>query len=37
MASLRPGNLEAFARVPGVGAAKLRDYGEVFVEEIGRP
>ncbi len=34
MARLRPTSTESFAEVRGVGVAKLRDYGEVFLEAI---
>ncbi|QDU55171.1 DNA helicase RecQ [Aeoliella mucimassa] len=34
MARRRPTSEEAFARVRGVGAAKLRDYGQVFIGAI---
>lgn len=34
MARRRPTSIENFARVKGVGAAKLRDYGEAFLEAI---
>ncbi len=34
MAASRPGTLEAFARVPGVGQAKLAAYGATFTEAI---
>ncbi|HEY4134537.1 MAG TPA: DNA helicase RecQ [Alphaproteobacteria bacterium] len=34
MASRAPRDLDAFAEVNGVGAAKLRDFGQVFVDAI---
>ena len=34
MASARPETLEAFARIPGVGQAKLAAYGAAFTEAI---
>ncbi len=34
MARRRPTSTESFAEVRGVGAAKLRDYGEVFLQTI---
>lgn len=34
MAEARPTSLTAFADIPGVGAAKLAHYGEVFTAEI---
>lgn len=34
MAQRRPGNTVAFAEVHGVGAAKLRDFGDIFLQEI---
>jgi len=34
MAAARPSTLTDFAEMPGVGAAKLKHYGEVFVAEI---
>lgn len=34
MAARRPADLDAFGRVPGVGAFKLRRYGTAFVELI---
>ncbi|MCZ8100178.1 MAG: DNA helicase RecQ [Burkholderiales bacterium] len=36
MARLRPLDLDALAAVPGVGDAKLRRYGDAFLEAIGR-
>ncbi|MHB2169782.1 DNA helicase RecQ [Alsobacter sp. R-9] len=36
MARLRPLDLDALAGVPGVGEAKLRRYGDAFLEAIGR-
>ena len=34
MAERRPGNLDAFAQVHGVGAAKLKDFGKLFLAAI---
>jgi ATP-dependent DNA helicase RecQ len=34
MAARRPSDLDAFGRIPGVGAFKLRRYGQAFVELI---
>ncbi|TIW26073.1 MAG: ATP-dependent DNA helicase RecQ, partial [Mesorhizobium sp.] len=34
MADRRPRDLDAFAEVNGVGEAKLREFGEVFLEAI---
>ena len=34
MAARRPRDLDAFAEVNGVGAAKLKDFGEVFLSAI---
>ncbi|OAI44614.1 hypothetical protein AYO42_04610 [Rhizomicrobium sp. SCGC AG-212-E05] len=34
MTALRPRNLDEFALVNGVGAAKLKDFGAVFVSAI---
>ncbi|TIT20614.1 MAG: ATP-dependent DNA helicase RecQ, partial [Mesorhizobium sp.] len=34
MADRRPRDLDAFAEVNGVGEAKLREFGEVFLETI---
>jgi len=34
MATLRPHDLDSFAQVNGVGAAKLRDFGKIFVAAI---
>ncbi len=36
MARLRPLDLDALGAVPGVGEAKLRRYGDAFLEAIGR-
>jgi ATP-dependent DNA helicase RecQ len=36
MARLRPLDLDTLAAVPGVGEAKLRRYGDAFLEVIGR-
>jgi ATP-dependent DNA helicase RecQ len=35
LARVRPGSLDSFARIRGVGERKLRDLGETFVREIG--
>jgi ATP-dependent DNA helicase RecQ len=32
MASRRPSTLNEFAQIPGVGEAKLKRYGQVFLE-----
>ena len=34
MAERRPGSLDEFAAIPGVGATKLERYGEMFIEII---
>ena len=34
MAHKRPRNLHEFAMVNGVGASKLRDFGELFLDAI---
>jgi ATP-dependent DNA helicase RecQ len=34
LARVRPGSLDSFARIRGVGERKLRDLGETFVREI---
>ena len=34
MAALRPHDLDSFAQVNGVGAAKLKDFGKVFLGAI---
>jgi ATP-dependent DNA helicase RecQ len=34
MAALRPHDLDSFAQVNGVGAAKLKDFGKTFIEAI---
>ena len=34
MAERRPRDLDAFAEVNGVGAAKLKDFGEIFLSAI---
>lgn len=34
MAQRRPGDTVAFSEVHGVGAAKLRDFGDIFLQEI---
>jgi ATP-dependent DNA helicase RecQ len=34
MAQRRPRNLDAFAEVNGVGEAKLREFGAVFLEAL---
>jgi ATP-dependent DNA helicase RecQ len=36
MAARRPADRDAFAEVYGVGAAKLRDFGDVFLAEIAK-
>lgn len=36
MARRRPSNLDKFLEVKGVGAKKCKDYGNVFLEEIGQ-
>ena len=35
LAKARPKNIDAMGRIPGVGAAKLERYGEVFVKALG--
>ena len=37
MARVYPTTAAEFARVPGVGAQKLKDFGATFVEEINGP
>ena len=34
MAERRPRDLDAFAEVNGVGAAKLKDFGQIFLGAI---
>jgi len=34
MVTVRPDNLDAFSRLPGVGAKKLEKYGDIFLEVI---
>lgn len=34
MAACRPQDLESFSRINGVGAAKLKEFGEVFLEVV---
>ena len=34
MADLKPQSLEEMSRISGVGEAKLKKYGEIFLESI---
>jgi ATP-dependent DNA helicase RecQ len=36
MATARPTDLDQFAAINGVGPAKLKDYGKLFLDEIAR-